>query len=197
MKNRFLIAGVIAGPLIAGLALASAWANYACMGKTLDDPFQAAANEAARVPPEFPKGSQWLQSKPLKLADLRGHVVVVHFWTFGCTNCIHNYPVYKAWHEKYAGNQVTLIGVHTPEFAREADVDTVRAKAKANGLNFPIVIDNDSVIWKNFGNRYWPSIYLVDKKGRVRYQWDGELDLNNPDGRRFAARIDELRQEKD
>jgi thiol-disulfide isomerase/thioredoxin len=195
-KGLLVVITVIAGLLVGVLALARAWSNHARMDSTLDDAFQAAAKDAARVPREFPKGSQWLQSKPLKLADLRGQVVVVHFWTFGCINCIHNYPVYKAWQEKYAGNGVTLIGVHTPEFAREADVDTVRAKAKANGLNFPVVIDNDSLIWKSFGNRYWPSIYLIDKKGRVRYQWEGELDLSNSDGKQFAERIDELRQEK-
>jgi thiol-disulfide isomerase/thioredoxin len=145
---------------------------------------------------EFPEDARWLQSKPLKLGDLRGQVVIVHFWTFGCINCVHNYPVYKAWHEKYADKGVTIIGVHTPEFAREADVDRVRSKARDNGLKFPIVIDNDSRIWKSWENNYWPSIYLIDKKGRVRYHWDGELHLEKAAGRQFASRIDELLAEK-
>src|SRR5262245_21084974 len=65
--------------------------------------------------PEFAQGTQWLQCKPLTMASLRGQVVVVHFWTFGCVNCVHNYPVYKAWQEKYAGKGVTIIGIHRPE----------------------------------------------------------------------------------
>jgi thiol-disulfide isomerase/thioredoxin len=142
--------------------------------------------------PEFPPGTQWLQSKPLTLASLRGQVVVVHFWTFGCINCVHNYPVYKAWQEKYADKGVKIIGVHTPEFANEADVASIRAKARENGLKFPIAVDNDSRIWKTWENHYWPSIYLIDKKGRVRYHWDGELHLENAEGRPFVSHIDEL-----
>jgi thiol-disulfide isomerase/thioredoxin len=146
--------------------------------------------------PEFPQSTKWLQGKPLTLASLHGQVVVVHFWTFGCINCIHNYPVYKAWQQKYAGNGVTIIGVHTPEFSHEADVDSVRAKARANGLDFPIAIDNNSRIWKAWDNSSWPSIYLIDTKGRVRYHWDGELHLKSDEGRQFASRIDELLSEK-
>jgi len=82
--------------------------------------------------PEFAESTQWLQSKPLTMASLRGQVVVVHFWTFGCINCIHNYPVYRAWQEKYAGKGVTLVGIHTPEFEREADVKQVGVKAERN-----------------------------------------------------------------
>ena len=162
-------------------------------------PLQAEADTPANgkaSAPEFPPGTQWLQSKPLTLASLRGQVIVVHFWTFGCINCVHNYPVYKAWQKEYGGKGVTIIGVHTPEFSNEANVDTVRAEARANGLKFPIAIDNDSRIWKNWDNHAWPSIYLVDKKGRVRYRWEGELHLNTVEGRQFASRIDELLSER-
>jgi thiol-disulfide isomerase/thioredoxin len=146
--------------------------------------------------PEFRRDTQWLQTKPLTLGALRGQVVVVQFWTFGCINCIHNYPVYKSWQEKYGGKGVTIIGVHTPEFSNEADVESVRAEARANGLKFPIAIDNESRIWKNWNNHAWPSIYLIDKKGRVRYRWEGEVHLNTAEGRRFASRIDELLSEQ-
>ncbi len=152
--------------------------------------------ELSKAAPEFPKNTEWLQSKPLTLASLRGQVVVLHFWTNGCINCIHNYPVYKAWQEKYAGQAVKIIGVHTPEFASEADVAQIRSKARENGLKFPIAIDNDSRIWKSWDNHYWPSIYLIDKKGRVRYRWDGELHLQEADAKGFASRIDELLAEK-
>ena len=154
------------------------------------------SEEVRKAAQEFPQGTKWLQSKPLTLASLRGRVVVVHFWTFGCINCIHNYPVYKTWQAKYAGKEVTIVGVHTPEFANEADVDRVSAKARANGLKFPIAVDNDSRIWKRWDNRYWPSIYLIDKKGQVRYRWEGELDPKSVKGREFVSRIDALLAEK-
>ena len=191
MKTRILFTGALGG------ALCGIWALFLARGprmaaETSDRGTATAAERTPTPAPEFPKDATWLQSKPLKLADLRGRVVVVHFWTFGCINCIHNYPVYKAWQEKYAGKDVTIIGVHTPEFAQEKDEGRVRAKARENGLKFPIVIDNDSRIWKAWANRYWPSIYLVDKQGRVRYHWDGELHLQDAAGKRFAARIDEL-----
>jgi len=151
-----------------------------------------ASQTEATLAPEFPKEIQWVQSEPLKISDLRGQVVVVHFWTLGCINCIHNYPVYKAWQEKYADKGVTIIGVHTPEFTHEADVARVQASARDNGLKFPIAIDNDHVIWNSWGNQYWPGIFLIDKKGHVRYHWDGELHLDTDEGRQFASRIDEL-----
>jgi peroxiredoxin len=163
-------------------------------------PAQAEAGPPAEEPraaPEFARGTQWPQSKPLTLASLRGQVVVVHFWTFGCINCVHNYPAYKAWHEQYAGKGVTIVGIHTPEFEHEADVKQVLARAKKNGLKFPIAVDNDGQNWKNWKNRYWPSIYLIDKQGRVRYRWEGELDSAQTKGERLMRqRIDELLAEK-
>jgi thiol-disulfide isomerase/thioredoxin len=187
----FLIAAVL------GIILARArpWASQG-PAETLESGARAGELANAAETSEFPEKTQWLQSKPLPLASLRGKVVVLHFWTFGCINCQRNYPVYKAWQKKYADTDVTIIGVHTPEFDHEADVDRVRAKARDNGLQFPIAIDNDHRIWKSWKNEYWPSIYLVDKKGRVRYHWDGELDPQSPKGKQFASRIDELRAEK-
>ncbi len=150
------------------------------------------AEPASEAAPEFPKDAKWLQSDPLSFKDLKGQVVVVHFWTFGCVNCQQNYPVYKGWLEKYKDKKVSLIGVHTPEFKREADADRVLEKAKDNGLKFPIVLDNDSAIWKAWNIRYWPTILVVDKKGVVRYHWEGELHLDKAEAKQFAERIDEL-----
>jgi RNA polymerase sigma factor (sigma-70 family) len=152
-----------------------------------------APEEVRTAAPEFAPGTEWLQSEPLTLASLRGQVVVVHFWTFGCINCIHNYPAYKGWQEQYAGKGVTIIGIHTPEFEREADVKQVLAKAKTNGLKFPIAVDNNGQNWKNWRNQYWPSIYLTDKQGKVRYRWERELDSETTKGERLMhQRIDEL-----
>jgi thiol-disulfide isomerase/thioredoxin len=154
----------------------------------------AEAEEMRSPAPEFAQGTKWLQSKPLTLGSLRGQVVVVHFWTFGCINCFHNYPAYKAWQKQYDGNGVTIVGIHTPEFDREADVARIRAKAEANGLKFAIAVDNDKQNWKNWGNRYWPSVYLVDKRGQVRYRWEGELGTHGE--RLMRQRIDQLLAEK-
>jgi thiol-disulfide isomerase/thioredoxin len=155
------------------------------------------APEVRRAAPEFAPGTEWLQSKPLTLASLRGQVVIVHFWTFGCINCIHNYPAYKAWQRQYGGKDVTIVGIHTPEFERETDLKQIRAKAEQNGLTFAIAVDNNRQNWKNWRNRYWPSIYLIDKKGQVRYRWEGELDSAMTKGERLMRqRIDELLAEK-
>jgi thiol-disulfide isomerase/thioredoxin len=154
---------------------------------------RSAAGEKMSMPaPEFPKTIQWLHSEPLTMASLRGQVVVLHFWTFGCVNCQHNYPTYKAWHDQYRGKAVKLVGVHTPEFPHEANSVSVEREARSHGLKYPIVIDNDSAVWKSWHNQYWPSIYLIDKKGQARYRWDGELHLDTDEGRSFAAHIDEL-----
>ncbi|VTS02860.1 redoxin domain-containing protein [Tuwongella immobilis] len=142
--------------------------------------------------PEWPKSATWLQSDPLTFAQLKGRVVIVHFWTFGCINCQRNYPIYRDWQQRYAKKPVTIIGVHTPEFDSEKDVDRIREQAKKNELKFPILVDNDWKVWKAWRVRYWPSILLVDRHGVVRWYWEGELHLDQPAAKRFADRIDEL-----
>ena len=146
----------------------------------------------AQPAPEFFPGSEWVNGGPLKLADLRGRVVILHFWTNGCINCIHNYPAYRSWQAKYDAKKVTIIGVHTPEFDWEAAAKRVKAKAEENGLKFPIVLDPEGKAWRAWGNRYWPTVYLVDRKGQVRYGWEGELHLDTAEGKHFAAHLDEL-----
>jgi peroxiredoxin len=135
-------------------------------------------------PPELEERSEaeWINSPRLKLSELRGQVVVLHFWTFGCINCAHNYPAYKAWQEKYAKKRVTIIGVHTPETARERDLTSIRKSAEKNGLKYPIVVDKDGKTWAAWGNRWWPSTCLIDKQGFVRYRWDGELNWKGTKG---------------
>jgi thiol-disulfide isomerase/thioredoxin len=185
MRNIILSVGLIA-VAVAGVLLLRRPAAHA-------EP--EGPEKVAMAAPEFAESTEWLQSKPLKMASLRGQVVVVHFWTFGCINCIHNYPAYKAWQEKYDGKAVTIVGIHTPEFEGEADVKRVRAKAEQNGLKFPIAVDNASENWKNWKNRYWPSVYLIDKKGQVRYRWEGELDTKGE--KLMRQRIDEFLAEKE
>ena len=154
-------------------------------------------NESFYAAPDFAPQTEWLQSEPLTWTGLRGKVVVVHFWTFGCINCKHNYLAYKGWHEKYGGKGVTVIGIHTPEFDYEADAKEVQAQANKNGLKFPIALDRGGQNWQKWENRYWPTIYLVDKKGKVRHRWEGELESAEVNGRALLGRqIDELLAEK-
>jgi peroxiredoxin len=116
------------------------------------------------------------------LADLRGKVVILNFYTFGCGNCIHNYPAYKRWHEAYRGTDVVILGIHTPETAGERSIDAVRRKAAENGLAWPILVDNEQANWKAWSNNVWPSVYLIDKRGNIRSWWYGELNWQQARG---------------
>jgi peroxiredoxin len=151
------------------------------------------------APPELQErpAADWINSVPLKLSELHGQVVVLHFWTFGCINCIHNQPTYKGWHAKYSQKGVTLIGVHTPETEREKNLDNVRESVKKSGLNYPIVFDRDAKIWKAWRNRWWPCTYLIDKNGFVRYRWDGEFRWKGTNGEQIMQKkIDALLAER-
>ncbi len=116
----------------------------------------------------------WLNSKPLHLADLKGKVVMVEFWTFGCSNCRAVQPYVKAWHKKYADQGFVVIGVHSPEFSHEADINNVKNYLQTNDITYPVAIDNDFATWKRYNNRYWPARYLIDKQGIVRQVYIGE-----------------------
>ncbi|MEW6246494.1 MAG: redoxin domain-containing protein [Nitrospirota bacterium] len=116
----------------------------------------------------------WLNASPTRMADLRGKVVMVEFWTFGCYNCRNVEPYVKAWHRKYRDQGFVVIGVHSPEFNYERDVEKVRRYLQDHGIDYPVPIDNDFTTWSRYGNRYWPAMYLIDKRGIVRYVRIGE-----------------------
>jgi thiol-disulfide isomerase/thioredoxin len=116
----------------------------------------------------------WLNSQPLTADGLRGRVVLVDFWTYSCVNWLRTLPYVRAWAERYAGRGLVVVGVHAPEFAFEHDLDNVRRAAGELDVGYPVVIDNDFAIWRSFGNRYWPAVYLVDRDGRVRFRHFGE-----------------------
>jgi peroxiredoxin len=160
------------------------WAAlFACLLLTATLRGQEAVEINAEAPElEERPAEQWINSQPLTLAGVRGQVVVLHFWTFGCINCIHNQPHYKSWHDKFSEKGVTVIGVHTPETDGERNIDAVRASAEKKGLKYPIVIDGDAKTWNTWGNRWWPCTYLIDKNGFVRYRWDGELNWKGAKG---------------
>ena len=144
--------------------------------------------------PEFAGVTDWVNTKPIKLADQKGKVVMVHFWTNGCINCVHNYPHYRAVQDKYNGAaDFLMVGVHTPEFDSEKDVPRIKERMAKNKLTFPVAVDNDSKTWQAWGNRYWPCVYLVDKSGHVRWRHEGEL--GEAGAKTLTAAIDELRAE--
>ena len=116
----------------------------------------------------------WLNSEPLTAESLRGRVVAVDFWTYSCVNWLRTLPYVSAWAERYRDRGLVVVGVHAPEFGFEHDLDNVRHAVAELGVGYPVVIDNDFAIWRAFGNRYWPALYLVDGDGRVRFHHFGE-----------------------
>ena len=118
----------------------------------------------------------WLNSPPLGREALKGKVVVIDFWTYSCINCLRSLPYVKAWAEKYRGDGLVVIGVHTPEFAFEKDIANVRKALADLGITYPVAIDNDYAVWRAFANHYWPAHYFIDANGRLRYRHFGEGD---------------------
>jgi thiol-disulfide isomerase/thioredoxin len=124
--------------------------------------------------PSLGGATAWLNSPPLSASDLRGHVVLVDFWTYTCINWLRTLPYLRAWAEKYQEYGVVVIGVHTPEFSFEHDLENVRRAARDLRVEYPIAVDNDYAIWNAFDNHYWPALYLVDAQGRIRAHQFGE-----------------------
>jgi thiol-disulfide isomerase/thioredoxin len=138
---------------------------------------------AARLPVERPmpalKGATaWVNSQPLNTQDLRGKVVLVDFWTYTCINWRRTMPYLRAWAEKYQDHGLVVVGVHTPEFSFEKDLDYVRRAAKEQRVDYPIAVDNDYAIWKAFDNHYWPALYFIDAQGHIRHHQFGEGDYD-------------------
>ena len=130
--------------------------------------------------PSLSGATEWLNSKPLTVDELRGKVVVVEFWTYSCVNWRRTLPYVRAWAKKYKDRGLVVIGVHSPEFSFEKNVDNVRREAGSLGVDYPIAIDNDFAVWRAFGNEYWPALYFVDARGQVRHHQfgEGEYDLS-------------------
>jgi cytochrome c biogenesis protein CcdA/thiol-disulfide isomerase/thioredoxin len=124
--------------------------------------------------PELTGTQEWINSGPLKLADLKGKVVIVDFWTYSCINCIRTLPYLTAWHETYKDKGLVIIGVHTPEFAFEKELQNVQKAVKDFGIKYPVVQDNDFATWRAYNNHYWPAKYIIDKEGNIRYMHFGE-----------------------
>jgi cytochrome c biogenesis protein CcdA/thiol-disulfide isomerase/thioredoxin len=124
--------------------------------------------------PEITGIVQWLNTPPLSLAQLRGKVVLIDFWTYSCINCIRTLPYIKDWYAKYKDKGLVVIGVHTPEFAFEGNADNVAAALKKFGITYPVAMDNNFGTWNAYTNKYWPAHYLIDQNGKVVYIHFGE-----------------------
>jgi thiol-disulfide isomerase/thioredoxin len=119
-------------------------------------------------------GENWLNSKPLTISGLKGRVVLVEFWTFGCVNCKNIIPHLRTWHDKYYQAGLTIVGVHSPEFPWEKPFDKMQEATERLAIKFPVVQDNNFDIWQRYNIWAWPTIVLVDKKGVIRYSHIGE-----------------------
>jgi peroxiredoxin len=146
--------------------------------------------------PEFSAVEDWINTIPLTMAQFKGRVVVLHFYTYGCINCIRNLPHYNDWYTRYARQGVEVIGIHRPETSGERQIDSVKKKAIEAGIKYPVAVDNEAVNWHAWGNHVWPSVYLVDKQGFVRYWWYGELNWQGATGdTQMRSRIEALLRE--
>ncbi len=155
------------------LLAASGGAEQAVQGKSLekqlDQPYPA---------PEIIGIQDWINSQPLKIANLHNKVVLIDFWTYSCINCVRTLPYIKAWDQKYRRKGLVIIGVHSPEFDFEKKLDNVKKATEKYGIHYPVALDSNLATFKNFNNRYWPAHYLIDKNGQVVYTHFGEGDYD-------------------
>ena len=135
--------------------------------------FEVAAAQGAAAP-NFVGITNWFNSPPLSMNSLRGKVVLVDFWTYGCVNCVNTLPHVTQLYAKYRDRGLVVVGVHTPEFPFERSAANVQAALKRHGISYPVAQDNDSQTWNAYGNQYWPSQYIVDQNGRIVFHHDGE-----------------------
>jgi peroxiredoxin len=168
-------------------------------GKMLGAPFNLSqVRPSPAWAPEFETVDEWINSPPRTIHSLRGQVVVIHFFAFGCINCIHNYPWYRQWQEELDGQGVKIIGIHTPETKKEEDNDALKKSLAEHKLTFAVAVDKSKANWNAWHNSIWPSVYLIDKQGRLRYWWYGELDWQGAGGQKVARqKIHDLLAEPD
>ena len=141
------------------------------------------------VAPEL-NGAKWINTadgKPITLASRKGKVTVVHFWKFACSNCQANLPAYDRLYSRFAKDGVEFIGVHTPELDMEKVEANVLDAIKKRNIKYPVMIDPEGKNWLAWRQRYWPTVYVIDKTGRVRYYWEGELAWKGANGEAMVS----------
>ncbi len=198
---------LVAGLLVAGCAPASSSANPIVPAAippavpVVNDalPDQTSLPEVTSLPTE-PKAptinnTVWLNTEPLTPDQLNGQVVLVNFWTFGCINCLNTIPAMRELYHQYKDQGLIIVGVHAPEFQYEHDVNNVQDAIARLAVPYPVALDNDFAMWNAFRNRYWPALYLIDKRGVIRSTHIGELHENTSSWTELTALIDTLLKE--
>jgi thiol-disulfide isomerase/thioredoxin len=176
MKANISLRTPIAAAIIAAAGLIGAAAPAA----GFDDVQTQSATTSVRLAelrpgaPDFVGLTGWLNSAPLSIGALRGKVVLVDFWTYGCINCVRTLPYVTKLYERYRNAGLVVVGIHTPEFPFEASAGNVRAALQRHGITYPVAQDNDSATWNAFGNQYWPAQYVIDRNGRIVFRHAGE-----------------------
>ena len=172
-RKNMLIGIVVAIAIVAVSVYATGFS------KQLLTPFfgssTAFKSSESAIAPDLASGN-WINSEPLKVRDQRGRVVLFEFWTFGCINCRNTLPFIKSWHDRYQDKGLTVVGVHSPEFDEERDVEKVRSEVASLGIHYPVVTDNDYQTWNAYNVEAWPTMFLLDKQGRIRWKHVGEGD---------------------
>ncbi len=148
------------------------------LAQLLGEPFDLSRlHRIYPMAPEFVPVRNWVNSGPLTLKELRGKVVLVHFYAFQCHNCHANFEIYRRWHDQLRQKGVEVVGIQTPETTEERDPTAVKSAAAERKLNFPILVDLESKNWAAWGNTMWPTVYVVDKNGYIRHWWQGRTEL--------------------
>jgi len=170
-SRRNMLIGILAGIVIVA-ALSYATGLTKLLRAAFGSSTEYKSSESATAP-ELAIGD-WINSAPLKLNELRGRVVLVEFWTFGCYNCRNTLPFVKSWHDRYQDKGLTVIGVHSPEFDEERKVENLRREVTSLGIRYAVVTDNDYQTWSAYHVEAWPTTFLLDKQGRIRWMHVGE-----------------------
>lgn len=155
---------------------------------------QSATPTQADPAPEFTAtaADDWINSPPLRMDSLKGQVVLLDVWTFGCWNCYRSFPWLRDLEARLGPRGLKVIGIHSPEFEPERDGAAVRLKAREFGLTHPIMLDNDFRYWKALNNRYWPAYYLIDRDGRIRARFVGETHAGTAQAQAIEGTIEKL-----
>lgn len=160
-------------------------------------PLGANAAVDAEMAPEFTQtdSGAWINGPPLRMRQLRGKVLMLDVWTFECWNCYRSFPWLQQLEDRYERAGLQVIGIHSPEFERERKRAAVLTKVEEFGIEHPVMIDNDFGYWKALGNRVWPTFYLIDKHGRIRYRFIGETRIGEPQALRIERAVEKLLSE--
>jgi thiol-disulfide isomerase/thioredoxin len=176
MVNSKLIIGLLMLIMVMGCSVTSAGRGVELKPEVTERPASKNLYPDMGDAPEI-TNEVWINSEtPLTLGELRGKVVLLEFWTFGCINCQRTLPYVNRWYDEYSGDSFAVLGIHYPEFAHERDYENVVDAIGRLEVEYPVALDNEGQTWRAYGQRFWPTIYLIDKSGDIRYKHIGEFN---------------------